>query len=317
MKKFDKAELGRLSNQYGFVRDTFEKVIRLTDILRFINKDSFLNEHLVLKGGTAINLAVFNLPRLSVDIDLDYTPNDLKETMLSNRDSITSSIKEYMNTEGYLLATETKSRFSLDSFVYKYTNTGGNLDAIKIEINYSLRSHIFEPISTKVIPKVFDNGEEIRILQPIELFAAKANALLSRAAVRDLYDFGNLIKQNLFSKSHDLLKKCIIFYATISRKLDDIDTDFSTYAIDKIRAYDIKRFLLPVINEKLYYDLNEMQEEAKAYLAKLLVLSDSEKEYIERFKTGEYKPELLFEDTKILNNIVNHPMPAWKFLNKF
>ena len=32
--KFDKAELGRIARQYGFVRDTFEKVIRLTDILR-------------------------------------------------------------------------------------------------------------------------------------------------------------------------------------------------------------------------------------------------------------------------------------------
>jgi len=35
-----------------------------------------------LKGGTAINLAVFNLPRLSVDIDMDYTPNDTKEEIV-------------------------------------------------------------------------------------------------------------------------------------------------------------------------------------------------------------------------------------------
>ena len=47
MRTFDKAELGRTAMQYGFVRDTFEKVIRLNDILRFINKDGFLNEHLV------------------------------------------------------------------------------------------------------------------------------------------------------------------------------------------------------------------------------------------------------------------------------
>ena len=47
MRTFNKSELGRIARQYGFVRDTFEKVIRLTDILRFINKDGFLNEHLV------------------------------------------------------------------------------------------------------------------------------------------------------------------------------------------------------------------------------------------------------------------------------
>ena len=32
MRQFDKGELGRIARQYGFVRDTFEKVIRLTDI---------------------------------------------------------------------------------------------------------------------------------------------------------------------------------------------------------------------------------------------------------------------------------------------
>ena len=86
MRRFDKAELGRTAKQYGFVRDTFEKVIRLTDILKFINKNGLLSEHLALKGGTAINLAILNLPRLSVDMDFDYTPNDTKDKMLENRE---------------------------------------------------------------------------------------------------------------------------------------------------------------------------------------------------------------------------------------
>jgi len=317
MRKFDKAELGRIANQYGFVRDTFEKVIRLTDILRYVNKDVFLREHLVLKGGTAINLAIMNLPRLSVDIDFDYTPNDSRETMLSNRNQITSVIKEYMQNEGYILSTETKNRFSLDSFIFKYINAGGNPDLIKIEINYSLRSHIFAPITTRVIPEIFDNGEEIRILQPIEIFAAKANALMSRVAVRDLYDFGNMIKQNLFYDSRDLFRKCIIFYATISKEMDSIDMDFGTSAIDRISFYDIKRLLFPVINDKSFFDLKKRQDEAKAYLSDLMVLTDSEKEYMKCFLSGEYKPELLFDDSEILENIKNHPMPEWKYRNKF
>ena len=151
MRRFDKAELGRLAREHGFARDTFEKVVRLTDILRIVNNDGFLQNHLVLKGGTAINLAILNLPRLSVDIDFDYTPNDPKEAMLENRERITSLLKERMESEGYSLTTETRSRFSLDSFVYRFTNSGGNPDAIKIEINYSLRAHIFEPITKKVL----------------------------------------------------------------------------------------------------------------------------------------------------------------------
>jgi len=52
----------------------------------------------------------------------------------------------------------------------------------------------------------------------MEIFAAKANALISRAAARDLYDYCNMIEMNLFSDEKDMFRKCILFYATISAK---------------------------------------------------------------------------------------------------
>ena len=51
------------------------KMVRLTDVLRFIHSEESLRGFLALKGGTAINLTLFDLPRLSVDIDLDMTRN--------------------------------------------------------------------------------------------------------------------------------------------------------------------------------------------------------------------------------------------------
>lgn len=53
-----------------------EKVYRLIDILEFLNKEPKLTGRLGLKGGTAINLGIFDFPRLSVDIDLDYLVNE-------------------------------------------------------------------------------------------------------------------------------------------------------------------------------------------------------------------------------------------------
>ncbi len=47
-------------------------------ILEFLNTHEYMCEHLLLKGGTAINLTIFNLPRLSVDIDLDFYPESDK-----------------------------------------------------------------------------------------------------------------------------------------------------------------------------------------------------------------------------------------------
>lgn len=227
MPIYDKAEIGRIAQQYGFVRDTFEKVLRLKEILRYLNK-GYLKEHLLLKGGTAINLTVFNLPRLSVDIDMDYTPNDTKENMLVARAKITDLIKNYMEAEGYRLSEGSRFTHSLDAFCYQYQNSAGNRDMLKIELNYSLRAHILEPVYRKILPEAFDDGLMIRMVAPMEIFAAKGNALINRAAARDLYDWGNLIAENLFEEEQDMFRKCFAFYATISAETVKRNFDTAT-----------------------------------------------------------------------------------------
>ena len=101
MIEYNRVELGKAAKERGFVRDTFEKVLRLKEILRYFNEDKYLKEHLVLKGGTAINMTIFNLPRLSVDIDMDFTPNYSKADTEVNRKEITERLQRYMQEEGY------------------------------------------------------------------------------------------------------------------------------------------------------------------------------------------------------------------------
>ena len=55
----------------GFPTETLDKVIRLMGLLDAFRNHPLLKEHVALKGGTALNLFVFDLPRLSVDIDLN------------------------------------------------------------------------------------------------------------------------------------------------------------------------------------------------------------------------------------------------------
>ncbi len=43
-----------------------------------------------------------------------------------------------------------------------------------------------------------------------------------------------------------------------------------------------------------------------------MILTKEEKEFLSRFECGDYIPELLFEDEKILQRIINHPMALWK-----
>ena len=82
MNSYNKTYLDQIAQEKGFVRDNLEKVIRLAEILRYINQSPLLQKSLVLKGGTAINLTVFRMPRLSVDIDLDFAQNCNKEKMI-------------------------------------------------------------------------------------------------------------------------------------------------------------------------------------------------------------------------------------------
>lgn len=310
MPIYNKVEIGRVAQQHGFVRDTFEKVLRLKEILRYLNEEDYLREHLLLKGGTAINLTVFNLPRLSVDIDMDYTPNDTKEDMLETRDKITALIKDYMEAEGYKLSKGSRFTHSLDAFYYQYQNAGGNRDMIKIELNYSLRAHILEPVHRRILPEVFDDGLEIRMVAPMEIFAAKGNALISRAAARDLYDWGNLIAENFFAEERDMFRKCFAFYATISA--ETVNRNFDTSAIDSLKFEKIRRDLFPVLSKKDNFKLDERKRQAKDYIADLMQLTDQEHEYMDRFIAKEYVPELLFDDKEIVERIKEHPMAIWK-----
>lgn len=310
MQMYNKAEISRIAQQYGFVRDTFEKVLRLKEILRYLNEEEYLRKHLLLKGGTAINLAIFNLPRLSVDIDMDYTPNDTKEEMQKVRNRITILIKDYMEKEGYQLSKGSRFTYSLDAFYYQYQNAGGNKDMIKLELNYSLRAHILEPVHRKILPEVFDDGLEIRMVAPMEIFAAKGNALISRAAARDLYDWGNMIEEKLFEDERDLFRKCFVFYAVISA--ETVNRNFDTSAIDSLKFDKIRRDLFPVLSRKDHFQLDEKKRQAKDYIVHLKQLTEREQEYMDRFIAKEYVPELLFDDKEIVERIKKHPMALWK-----
>ncbi len=310
MLMYNKAEIGRVAQQYGFVRDVFEKVLRLKEILKYLNEEEFLREHLLLKGGTAINLTIFNLPRLSVDIDMDYTPNDTKENMLQTREKITRLIKTYMEAEGYQLSDSSRFMHSLDAFYYQYINAGGNRDMIKIELNYSLRAHILEPVYRRILPEAFDDGMMIRMVAPMEIFAAKGNALISRAAARDLYDWGNMIQGQLFEEEKDMFRKCFAFYATISAEV--VNRNFDTSAIDSLSFEKVRRDLFPVLNKKDKFMLAERKQQAKDYISELMQLTEQEAEYVDRFIRKEYVPELLFEDEAIVDGIRRHPMAIWK-----
>lgn len=306
--------MGKKAKDLGFVRDTLEKVIRLMDILEYLNTSPVLKDSLGLKGGTAINLTIFNLPRLSVDIDLDYLLTNSKEDMLEKRKIINDTIYSYMLSNDYSKNSNTKFHYSLDSFIYNYIGVSGNNDNIKLEVNYSLRSHILETEERKIKSEHFPGKYNVKSLSPIEIYGSKLNALINRAAARDLYDTVNMIQYDLFDESEkNMLKKSVIFYAAISsRDKHSINKTFDTKAIDLITQNKVRTDLKPVIKKTDNFELESAKKLVKNYISNLMILTENEKKFLDRFESGNYNPELLFEDKKILERIEKHPMALWK-----
>lgn len=311
MMQFDRILLGRQAKELGFVRDTFEKVCRLVDVLKFMEGDPLLADSLALKGGTAINLTIFNIPRLSVDIDLDYSRNVSRDEMLEERVQIKDHIQKYMTASGYRLSLKSKDYHALDSLVYEYINAGGVKDNLKIEINYMLRCHVM-PIVRKDVRTIWsDETLTVLCVEIMEIFSAKAIALLNRAAPRDLYDMFNMQKYGLIDERQETaFRKCIMYYAAIAS--EKVPEQFNFDSIESVSAQKVKTDLNSVLHRAEHFDLTYTKTQVKEYLKKILNPEEQELSFWKSFAAGDYRPELLFDDAEILERISNHPMALWK-----
>jgi predicted nucleotidyltransferase component of viral defense system len=311
MPIFDKILLTEQARRFGFQTAAFEKVTRLVDVLRFLNEMAELRESLALKGGTAINLTVFNLPRLSVDIDLDFTGDLSKEETRRKRDNINATLDRYMTAQGYVQRDKSKRTHILDSFVYSYTNAAGNADNIKVEINYSLRCHLLPTVEADAQTDGAFASFPVRTLNPVEIFASKIVALSGRAAARDLYDLNNMVYFGLFDEPDlTLLRKCAVFYLAIA---GDVGAQsFQFQRITDITPYKIRTALYPVIRNAERFDLDTAQKQVSGFLCENMALNEQEQRFLQRFAAGRYEPQLLFDDDQILERIAHHPMAVWR-----
>ncbi len=308
---YDKKILAETAKDLHVARDTLEKVYRLRNVLEFFDSSEVLRDALALKGGTAINLLFFNLPRLSVDIDLDFCKNISKNEMMGQREAIKNLIDKYMTAEGYALSPKSKNPLSLDSMVYDYVNSGGTKDSIKIEINYSLRSHVL-PVERMNVQSEYLMGDFlVNTVSAIEIYATKTVALLTRTAARDLYDLNYMVRYGLFDEQQlELYRKCVIFYLAVATKSPIIVPDYT--AIDAITPHKITTDLYPVIRDRDAFRLEDAKKDVCDFLKENIHISEKEISFLKSFKNGKYRPDLLFEEEEILNRIKNHPMAIWK-----
>ena len=106
-----------MAKEQGFIRDNLEKVMRLVEILGHFHNSPLLSKTLVLKGGTAINLTVFKLPRRSVDRDLDFSV--LKRSEHFDFEAAKTEVKTYL--ANLLILTDEEKEYVENFNLRRYT----------------------------------------------------------------------------------------------------------------------------------------------------------------------------------------------------
>lgn len=142
--KLSRERLQREANTTGFRPESLEKVIRLFGLLTGIFRDPELQGRLVLKGGTAINLFAFEVPRLSVDIDLNYVGSVDREGMEAERPALEARLQAVFESDDFRVR-RMPNEHAGGKWQLRYQGAQGQGGNLEVDLNFLHRVPL-EPI---------------------------------------------------------------------------------------------------------------------------------------------------------------------------
>ncbi|KAB2310969.1 nucleotidyl transferase AbiEii/AbiGii toxin family protein [Betaproteobacteria bacterium SCN2] len=173
-----------------------------------------------LKGGTAINLFIRDMPRLSVDIDLTYLPIAGRAESLNEVDAAMKRIAERIES-GIPSARTALSKLDREDCVSKVIVRANGVQ-IKLEVTPVTRGCVYEPETKSVSPVV--EGEfgyaEIQVVSFPDLYAGKIVAALDRQHPRDLFDVRDLLANEGIDE--DLRRAFIVYLISHNRPMVEV-----------------------------------------------------------------------------------------------
>ncbi|MDP2182056.1 MAG: nucleotidyl transferase AbiEii/AbiGii toxin family protein [Actinomycetota bacterium] len=300
----------------GFAPEPYEKVAWLLELLAGLESHPYLRGRLALKGGTALNVFVFDLPRLSVDIDLNYVGAADRETMLAERPLVEQAVEAVCGRMG-LQVRRVPSDHTGGKWRLSYTTTSGRPGTLELDLNFLLRTPLW-PV--RQMPAKWASGSApltYPVLDIHELAAGKLAALFGRTSGRDVYDTVRILE----SAQLDLerLRLGFVVYGAASRRdwceirVEDIATD----------PTEVARQVLPMLRGDARPAAGELDDwlsgllaRARVALESVLPLADHEAEFIRLVnEEGVLRAGLLTGDPGMQRIIEGHPALLWKAQN--
>lgn len=173
-----------------------------------------------LKGGTAINLFVRDMPRLSVDIDLTYLPIADRTTSLMEIDAAMCRIAQRVR-KGIRGARVSPIQLPGENCVTKLLVEADGAQ-IKIEVTPVLRGCVYEPAVRSVSARVEEEFgfAEIQVVSFADLYAGKIVAALDRQHPRDLFDVRDLLANE--GIDDDLRQAFLVYILSHNRPMAEV-----------------------------------------------------------------------------------------------
>jgi predicted nucleotidyltransferase component of viral defense system len=309
-------DLRQLAADTGFRVEILEKVVRLLSLLKGIRAHPFLGIRVALKGGTALNLFYVELPRLSVDIDLNYLGSPERAALDEDRGRLKQALVAVSGREG-LRVERHKQEHAGDKWILRYTRAGGGGGLLQVDVNFMYRTPLWSPLKMNSLRLGGVQATGVRVLDLHELAAGKLAALLDRGAVRDLFDVAGLEGDPRVDPQK--LRMAFVVYGGMSRR------DWRTVRVDDVQldVDDLRSHLVPVLRREVvprHVDMevwgHDLVERSRRLVGQLLPLSTGEQEFLTHLNDqGEVRPELLTEDIGLQDVIREHPGLRWKALN--
>lgn len=299
--------LQKLQRDTGFNPDLLEKTFHMTRILSGIFRNKRIGENFTLKGGTALNFIYLDVPRLSVDLDLNFTGSLEKREMLARRKDIPEEIAVLADSLGYRM-TKRPASYIMERYVLRYKRLSGLPDSIRLEINFLERVPFIRTVR-RTFDHIFE-FEKFRVNTYMveEIAAMKTKAMAERLYARDIFDMYEISKLKL---NEVILKKLMILYVLMSGKEPDVED-----IISRVKSYDgseIMRSVGQFLAKGLEKELNPalIKKEVSDFYKRVFVLNDSEKKFMESIKSGKIDLKILFEKESFNPQGKKHPGLIW------
>ena len=301
--------IGRISKDAGFRPEHVEKVLWLLDLLDGLMRHPFLADKLALKGGTALNLFHYPLPRLSVDVDLNYIGSADRETMLGEKPGIEKAIEGVCQRLGVSVRRR-PAEHSGGKWSLRYPSVltpGGNLE---LDLNYLLRVPLWPVQWLRSVPLGDRSCAEIPVLDLHELAAGKLAALFARSAPRDVFDAVALLGDRRIRKED--LRLGFVIYGAMNRR-DWREVDVQDISVEEDQYRNEVSVLLRQLGDRLSTGA-EMVNRCRSQIAEVLLpMRDAELEFLRLInEEGIIRPELLAAEEARQALVASHPALLWK-----